>query len=499
MAAQEVLDEFFRYVQNDIPLRLIFIPEMKLVDRFFVQEHYLSRVAMIAQDDLYKRMVITADKEKVARGLVRKVVEYAILSHRWLPEGEPTFKDMMDGTATGPGLEKLEKFCEVANKNKIHFAWSDTCCIDKTSSSELDEAIRSMFRWYRNSAICITYLAQTHSLDDLERDEWFERGWTLQELLAPRVSKFFNTHWAPLTDMTNDKDGDNRLLIQRLAAASGCPEHQLRFFRPGPDYVDRRMSWAANRKTTRAEDMAYSLMGIFDVTLQPAYGEGGERVFSRLVDVIMQSNGRISVLNWAGKAAELHNSNALPSSHRCYLGHKVTDGSLSRPLDVAMTSRGLRIPLVVLPMRPRSTMNLGSSIRLDLEFSDARFVEQTGVVSVEAQAGRSKEAHVWHRGLCRWALGVFNYVPPDENSFMGHPTLRRGSAAYLLWRRKEIGDQTELHVEEGMIVKQDIQVALGFHEWKKASTAGFVCFDLKSIGNLEVMIVGNNVLEVVYL
>ncbi|KAK3363192.1 hypothetical protein B0T25DRAFT_526564 [Lasiosphaeria hispida] len=485
MAPQEVLNEFFRYVQNDIPLRLIFIPEMKLVDRFAVQEHYLPSIKAITEDDVGERLSPAADVETVVRELVQEVVQYAILSHRWLPQGEPTFKDMVDGTTAGPGREKLWKFCEVANSNRICFAWSDTCCIDKTSSSELDEAIRSMFRWYRNAAVCITYLAQTNGLDDLKSDEWFERGWTLQELLAPPVLKFFNTHWAPLTETTNDKDDGQ--LLRHLAAATGCSEDQLRNFKPGPHYVDDRMSWAAKRKTTRAEDMAYSLMGIFDVTLQPAYGEGAERAFCRLVEMIMQSNGNTSVLNWAGKAAASHSSMALPSSPRCYLGHPRFNSV--RKLDLAMTSRGLRIPLVILPMTLRLIERVGrSNSRVDLSFSDTRFDKETGGTSAEVLGrGYPREVH--------WALGVFNYMPPYGNQVMGHPALRRTSVAYLLWRRMAPVDQSQLHVEEGLKVQDDLR----FYGWKKASTTTFIHFTLGSIERREVMIVSNELLEVVYL
>ncbi|KAI8681067.1 HET domain-containing protein [Fusarium keratoplasticum] len=157
-------------------------------------------------------------------------------------------------------------------------AWSDTCCIDKSSSAELDEAIRSMFRWYRNSSICFIHLARTTSLEDLQSDEWFVRGWTLQELLAPRVTKFFDKDWHPLVDGSNHKE--NSEILQHVIAATRCPEHALRDFTPGPFSVGGRMIWAARRKTTRGEDMAYSMMGIFDVTLQTAYGEGAERAFT---------------------------------------------------------------------------------------------------------------------------------------------------------------------------------------------------------------------------
>jgi len=184
-------------------------------------------------------------------------------------------------------------------------------------------------------------------------------GMDASRTISTCVTKFFNKHWAPLTESTNDK---NNLLPQHLAAASGIPTIELRYYDPRPLRVDEKMCWAARRKTTRGEDMAYSLMGIFDVTLQPAYGEGAKRAFRRLTDMILHSSGDNSVLNCAGKAANLHNnSNTLPSSPRCYLGHPSINQL--RSLHVAMTNRGLRIPLVVLPMATRSTRSAGSGTR----------------------------------------------------------------------------------------------------------------------------------------
>lgn len=124
---------------------------------------------------------------------------YAILSHRW-GNREPTIQDV---TATnknawgssGPSFQKLEAFCRAAADCGLTFAWSDTCCIDKQSSLELDESIRSIYRWYSKAEGCIFHLAQTSSLQDLRDDEWFIPGWTLQELLAPRKLKFYLKGW----------------------------------------------------------------------------------------------------------------------------------------------------------------------------------------------------------------------------------------------------------------------------------------------------------------
>ncbi|KAG1828756.1 heterokaryon incompatibility protein-domain-containing protein [Suillus subalutaceus] len=203
-------------------------------------------------------------------------LKYAILSHRW-GKSEPTFQNLKP---EGEGYKKLKEFCVRAKEYGCRLAWSDTCCINKESSSELDEAIRSMFTWYREAYICIVHLAQTNSLETLEKDEWFLRGWTLQELLAPlRMRFYYGPTWTPLTQNPNDKD--DAKVVQALRRTTKIPGNDLRNFQPGPNRAWEKMSWAASRKTTRIEDVAYSLTGIFDITMTVAYGEG-DRAFKTI-------------------------------------------------------------------------------------------------------------------------------------------------------------------------------------------------------------------------
>jgi hypothetical protein len=255
------------------------------------------------------------------------------------------------GIAAGLGYEKLKKFCKEAQAYSMEFAWMDACCIDKSSSAELDESIRSMFRWYAHSEICIVHLAQSDTIEDIMDDEWTGRGWTLQELLAPRKIKLFNKRWMPMTVNENDKiwEGSNAVMTT-LERATDIPIDSLCDFKPGPHRVDERMAWAARRKTTRVEDVAYSLLGIFDVTLQIAYGEGADHAFCRLIEAIMQS-GDPSVLNWTGQAARHPSSwHAFPKSPRSYEGRTLRLPSYLWRLEMTMTSLGLRVPLVVLPL-----------------------------------------------------------------------------------------------------------------------------------------------------
>ena len=105
---------------------------------------------------------------------------------------------------------KLVEFFNISFKYGCNYVWFDSGCIDKSSSTELEESIRSMFNWYRNSKICIVHLADTTSFRTLRQDPWFTRGWTLQELLAPRRIKFFEKSWRHVTldSINNDKDSE---------------------------------------------------------------------------------------------------------------------------------------------------------------------------------------------------------------------------------------------------------------------------------------------------
>jgi hypothetical protein len=223
---------------------------------------------------------------------------YAILSHTWGRSGEEvTFKDLRDGTGMSKdGYTKI-LFCgQQAARDGIQYFWVDTCCIDKSSSAELSEAINSMFRWYRNAARCYVYLSDVTAIDidqngliwqsDFEKSKWFTRGWTLQELLAPISVEFFSKEWHRLGDKESLELQIHEITTIDSKAIQGTP---LSHFS-----VADRFSWAENRETTREEDAAYSLLGIFGIYMPLIYGEGKEEAFDRLKRKIIKKTGQTS-------------------------------------------------------------------------------------------------------------------------------------------------------------------------------------------------------------
>ncbi|KAK4126762.1 hypothetical protein N657DRAFT_668795 [Parathielavia appendiculata] len=230
------------------------------------------------------------------------------------------------GTA---GFRKIQQTCAVAfHRDKLEYAWVDSCCIDKTSSAELTEAINSMFAWYRDAAVCYVFLADLEpgTEEDLQRNlpgcRYFTRGWTLQELIAPRVVAFFDKGW---------NIRGSKTLLSGLISLSNYA-------------VARRMSWASRREPTRVEDMAYCLLGIFAVNMSLIYGEG-IKAFTRLQTTIIQSTADLSIFVWKDDGATRREySGVLAQSPRQFAGCgdvELLPGN-SAHADVSITTRGIQ-------------------------------------------------------------------------------------------------------------------------------------------------------------
>lgn len=234
------------------------------------------------------RLLHTEDLQLKTFG--RKKPAYAILSHTW-GDNEILFQDLQPD-AVGDwrqrrGAKKVLGAAAQAVSDGYKFIWIDTCCIDKSSSAELSEAINSMYAWYKNAKVCYAYLedrATTHTTI-LHLSRWFTRGWTLQELIAPSDVRFFNRLWEFI--------GSRDELATSISKITNIDEHLLRSSgqqTPLETYpIGQRMTWAAGRQTTRKEDMAYCLLGIFEVNMPLLYGEGG-KAFLRLQEEILKQS-----------------------------------------------------------------------------------------------------------------------------------------------------------------------------------------------------------------
>ncbi|RYP17771.1 hypothetical protein DL765_004349 [Monosporascus sp. GIB2] len=225
---------------------------------------------------------------------------YAILSHCWEEGHEVSFQEFCDldlGTIRHKkGFAKISNACAYARKEKppLDYCWVDTCCIDKKSSAELAEAINSMFKWYREATVCYAYLHDLPGHGDLEQQlplcRYFTRGWTLQELIAPRKMQFFDGEWK----RCGTKQGLQGLLykitnIPLEVLMDGDKVHN--------ECIARRMSWAAHRQTGRVEDQAYCLLGIFGINMPMIYGEGWQ-AFRRLQEELIRDNHDRSIFAW---------------------------------------------------------------------------------------------------------------------------------------------------------------------------------------------------------
>ncbi|KAK6853737.1 hypothetical protein PG995_010549 [Apiospora arundinis] len=237
-----------------------------------------------------------------------RIPKYAILSHTWsvdevglqefehLSTGGPNARD----TRAKNGYLKIVAACSAAEASGLEWCWVDTCCIDKKSSAELSEAINSMFKWYSQSRVCMVYLNDMDVRTEAQSEKgefpipdtcrWFTRGWCLQELIAPQNMMFYDKEWNAVATKTD--------VSQLLSEKSGIPQSVL----DDPNELSSipvacRLAWASKRQTTRVEDQAYCLLGIFDINMPLLYGEGS-KAFIRLQEQILQHHGDLSLFAW---------------------------------------------------------------------------------------------------------------------------------------------------------------------------------------------------------
>lgn len=287
----------------------------------------------------------------------RNVPKYAIVSHRWSEE-EVTFQEFLRcrgsflaGRESGYGWMKIAKACQIArDQDGLEWVWIDTCCINKESSAELSEAINSMWEYYKQADVCYVFLPDvqpipgsgnrfaTFDKQEFKASSWFTRAWTLQELLAPQRSFFFNASF--------DCIGTHRKLIKVLSEASSIPrEYLLR----GSQSVSmaclaERMRWASKREATRTEDIAYSLLGLFNVNMPLLYGEG-EKAFVRLQTEIIKISDDESIFAWAAKSHDRIDRKGLLAPHISNFTNNVFKRVVFAREHYEATNKGIRLNL----------------------------------------------------------------------------------------------------------------------------------------------------------
>lgn len=257
-------------------------------------------------------------------GRLKPPPEYAILSHVWAQnmDEEVTYGELSSGRQRDcEGWSKIIKGCEMARRDGIKWFWIDTCCIDKSSKSELDEALGSMHTYYARSTKCYVYLNDVKQMANsigsrlLSADspgtptKWFSRGWTLQELLAPGTPCKRNDG-KPLKDVSSTMiffDQNWRMLGDKTDA--DLADEISRYSRIRPEYIKSpgghrsasiamKLSWAADRTTEKPEDRIYSLLGLFNLQMQVYYGEGEANAFRRLQLELIQRSDDQSIFAW---------------------------------------------------------------------------------------------------------------------------------------------------------------------------------------------------------
>lgn len=275
---------------------------------------------------------------------------FSILSHTWGPTGtEITFRDMQEGqeATKRASYSKLRNTCACAAADNVDYVWIDNFCIDKESSAELSESVNSMFTFYKDAVTCYAYMADVPAGEDPRTSEtfaqsrWFRRGWTLQELIAPKHLTFYAQDWTILGTRSELADVISR--ITRIDEGILMGLKDLKYVS-----VAKRMSWAADRETTRQEDMAYCLMGLFDVNMAMLYGEGGDKAFLRLQEEIMKDSDDETLFAWTNTREDQPELQGLlansPKDFRNSSGY-IPDYDRSDRVPHSTTSRGLRITL----------------------------------------------------------------------------------------------------------------------------------------------------------
>ena len=313
-------DEIRRIVQDtirDFPRVLVHTISGRLLDKIKQASLFES---LPVYKELISSMTTRIDQDHIQRE-VAQYYRYATFSHTW-EDDEPLYDKVVNMVVyeLEPSFthDKLRIFCKISRDAGFHWAWSDTCCINKADHRILQEALVAMFKWYEGSAVTIVFLRGVHSPSrrgDLMRSLWNTRGWTFQEYHASKVVRFYTEDWVPYMNLGVSNHKDFPEIISEMEEATDISRQGLVNIRPGLYNIREKLSLASRRDTTYVEDAAYSLLGIFGITLPIVYGEG-DHALGRLLAQLLTNSGDTSILAWTGTSGSFNS--CLPASIRVF-------------------------------------------------------------------------------------------------------------------------------------------------------------------------------------
>jgi hypothetical protein len=261
--------------------------------------------------ELRSSMTTQLDHAHIRR-TVKKFYRYVMLSHKWQPN-EPTFRQVKKISIyelpESPTYSKLQNFCKLARTLRFEWAWSDTCCVNQLDKGVQQESLVAMFRWYRGASLTVVHLlgvlSESQEFGRLWRSIWNTRGWTYQEYIASEVVQFYTEDWKPYLGLDTFNHKESPIILSEMEQAMNFTTEELATLQPGLERVREKLYLASMRQTTREEDIAYSLFGIFNVAIPVIYGEGNQAI-GRLLEYILTRSDDVTLLAWTGSSGSQH-------------------------------------------------------------------------------------------------------------------------------------------------------------------------------------------------
>ncbi|KAF8553231.1 hypothetical protein OG21DRAFT_1269071 [Imleria badia] len=292
---------------RESPLALINTNSGRLLDK---SEQACSFESQPVFRELISATTTHIDHARIDRE-VAEYYRYATFSHKW-EANEPLFEKVLRivvyDLEESLTHNKLQMFCKIVRDSGFHWAWSETCCINKADHFVLQEALLSMFKWYEGSDVTIVLLRGVRSPSkrgDLVKSTWNTRAWTLQEYHASKAVRFYTEDWKPYLDLDIPNHKESPEIILEMEEATGVSARALMALRPGLEDIREKLRLASTRQTTRVEDAAYSLLGIFSMSLGVVYGEG-DKALGRFLAQLLTSSGDPSILSWTGRSGSFN-------------------------------------------------------------------------------------------------------------------------------------------------------------------------------------------------